>query len=139
VLQGKYIDHIALPSTNTRERITMVTSFRPKDPTIADDSHLVTVRPVSDLNEMYSQWTDYRVELVEERCRRLIKKVRENKHVGRDFDVVGVKDQLSNLIKFLEKTRDEIVDPAEYKAADSEEEREQEQESMRMKKRARLA
>jgi hypothetical protein len=117
----------------------MVTSFRPRDPMIPDDSHLVTVRPVSDLNEMYNQWTDYRVEIVEERCRDLVKKLRENKRVGRDFDVVGVKDKLSDLIKFLEKTRDEIVDPAEYKVVDSEEEREQGQESMRMKKRARQA
>lgn len=139
VLQGRYIDHIALPSTNTRERITMVTSFRPRDPVVADDSQLLTVRPVSDLNEMYNQWTDYRVELVEERCRRLVKTLRERKHVGRDFDVTGVKGQLAELIKFLQKTADEIVDPAEYKVEDGDEEREQGKESTRMKKRARLA
>ncbi|KAA8898758.1 hypothetical protein FN846DRAFT_200119 [Sphaerosporella brunnea] len=139
VLQGKYIDHIALPSTNARERITMVTSFRPKDPMITDDSHLVTVRPISDLNEMYNQWTDYRVEIAQERCHNLIKKLRENKRVGRDFDVIGVKDKLSDLIKLLTKTRDEIVDPAEYKIEDIEEEREQEKESQRTKKRARLS
>ncbi|KAF8544790.1 hypothetical protein BDD12DRAFT_906291 [Trichophaea hybrida] len=137
VLQGRYIEHIALPSTNCRERITMVTSFRPKDPMLAEDSQLLTVRPVSDLNEMYNQWTDYRVEIVEERCRRLVKGLRERERVGRDFDVVGVKDQLKDLIKFLEKTNNEIVDPAEYKVDDSEEERE-EKASKRTKKRARM-
>lgn len=38
VLQGRYINHIALPSKNCRERVTMVTSFRPKDHMLAEDS-----------------------------------------------------------------------------------------------------
>jgi len=137
VLQGRYIDHIALPSSNCRERITMVTSFRPKDLTLTDDSHLLTVRPVSDLDELYSQWTNYRVEIVEERCRRLVKRLRERKYVGREFDVAGVKDQLTDLIGFLEHTKKEMVNPEEYRVNEEEEERE-EQESKRMKKRARM-
>lgn len=92
----------------------MVTSFRPKDATLADDSRLLTVRPVSDLNETYYQWADYRVEIAEERCRRLVKGLRARKHVGRDFDVTGVKNQLRGLIEFLENTGSEIVDPSRY-------------------------
>jgi hypothetical protein len=132
VLQGRYIDHIALPSTNCRERVTMVTSFRPKDPVLPDDSHLLTVRPVSDLNELYNQWTEYRVEIVEERCRRLVKKVNERKRVGRDFDVDGVKEGLMEMIKFLENTNKEIVDPAVYRFPEEDEE-----EKARVKKRVR--
>ena len=116
----------------------MVTSFRPKDLTLGDDSHLLTVRPVSDLDELYNQWTNYRMEIVEERCRRLVKRLRERKYVGREFDAAGVKDQLTDLIGFLEHTKKEMVNPEEYRVNEEEEERE-EQESKRMKKRARMA
>lgn len=75
-----------------------------------DDSVLTTVRRISDLNELYSQWTEYRVEIVEERCRRLVKKVRERKRVGRDFDVAAVKRELEELKEVLERTAGEIVD-----------------------------
>lgn len=93
----------------------MVTSFRPKEPTVRDDSILATVRPVSDLNELYNQWTEYHVEIVEERCRRLVKKVRSRKRVGRDFDIGGVKNELEELRWILERTSREIVDEVEKK------------------------
>lgn len=80
-----------------------------------DDSVLTTVRPISDLNELYSQWAEYRVDIVEERCRRLVRKVRERKRVGRDFDVVGVKAELEELAGVLQRTAAEIVDEAEEK------------------------
>lgn len=97
-----------------------MTSFRPKEPTVPDDSVLTTVRRISDLNELYSQWTEYRVEIVEERCRRLVKKVRERKRVGRDFDIGAVKRELEELKKMLERTSGEIVDEGNEK--DKEEE-----------------
>lgn len=81
------------------------------------------MRPISDLNELYSQWTEYRVEIVEERCRRLVKKVRDRKRVGRDFDLVSVKSELEELKLILERTSKEIVDEREKeKIADREEE-----------------
>ncbi|KAL7266915.1 hypothetical protein RUND412_010519 [Rhizina undulata] len=135
VLQGRYINHIALPSSNCRERITMVTSFRPKDPTIEEDSALMTVRPVSDLNELYNQWAEYRLEIVEERCRHLVKKLREKKRFGRKFDVDGVKAQLKDLQKFLEQTESEIVDMAEYELP--EEKKDEKEEDAPRKKRTR--
>jgi hypothetical protein len=71
MLQGRYIDHIALGAFGAPERVTMVgtrisisgceiinnrrqvTSFRAKDPIIRDDSVLTTIRPVANLNELY--------------------------------------------------------------------------------------
>lgn len=124
MLQGRYISHIAFPSTNCRERITLVTSFRAREPTVPDDSVLTTVRRISDLNELYSQWTEYRVEIVEERCKRLVKKVRERKRVGRDFDVAAVKNELEELKKLLDRTSGEIVDEVKEKDKVSEQEEE---------------
>ena len=141
VLQGRYITHIALPSTNCRERITMVTSFRPKDPSVPEDSILTTIRPVSDLRELYNQWTEYRIEIVEERCRRLVKKVRGGKRVGRDFDVEGVKAEIEELKNFLERTSDQLVgkeDCVSDQKVDKEEFDKAEEELCRNRKRARL-
>lgn len=92
-----------------------------------DDSVLTTVRPISDLNELYSQWTEYRVEIVEERCKRLVKRVREHKRVGRDFDVAAVKSELEELKKLLDRTSGEIIDEGKVKDKVSEQEEEEEE------------
>lgn len=119
----------------------MVTSFRPKDPSVPEDSILTTIRPVSDLRELYNQWTEYRIEIVEERCRRLVKKVRGRKRVGRDFDVEGVKGEIEELKNFLERTSDQLVgkeDCVSDQKVDKEEFDKAEEELCRNRKRARL-
>src|SRR5579859_875349 len=60
VLQGGLIEHVALRAFGYGERITMVTSYRPRDPHVKDSSVLTTVRPVSNLAELYEQWFRYR-------------------------------------------------------------------------------
>lgn len=59
VLQGRYIEHQALRALNSRERITLVTSFRPRTPIIHGDIVLNTVRPVSKLPDLYGQVMEY--------------------------------------------------------------------------------
>ena len=44
-----------------------MTSFRPQDPKLFDDSSLMNVRNISQLSEMYYQWTHYRLELLSKR------------------------------------------------------------------------
>jgi hypothetical protein len=55
MMQGRYINHVALNAFNTQERVTMVTSYRVKDPNVKDESVLTTIRPISQLDEMYYQ------------------------------------------------------------------------------------
>jgi hypothetical protein len=69
ILQGRYISHTAAPITNMPERITIVTSFRPRDPTLLDESTNMNVRNKSHLTELYYQWTTYRLEVFAERAR----------------------------------------------------------------------
>lgn len=61
------------------------------------------------------QWTEYRMEILEERARKMLKRVQERKRVGRGFDVEGVKRQMQELEDFLRKTKEEIVDMEVYK------------------------
>ncbi|KAG4219840.1 hypothetical protein PC116_g31681, partial [Phytophthora cactorum] len=61
VLQGRYIEHQALRALGTAERISMVTSFRPRCPT----------------------FSEYRLEILEERIRQQLKELREANGAGR--------------------------------------------------------
>lgn len=68
ILQGGYINHMASrPAELDRERITLVTSFRPKDAMVKDDSVLTTVKPISDKAELFKQWMSYRAEVLSKR------------------------------------------------------------------------
>lgn len=65
VMQGGYITHAALPSNNAFERITMVTSFRPKRPT-EDITNLRNIRNCSNTHEVYDQFVVSRMDLVQQ-------------------------------------------------------------------------
>ncbi|KAI7553127.1 hypothetical protein KC331_g1438 [Hortaea werneckii] len=68
ILQGRYITHTAAPVTNMPERVTIVTSFRPRDPTLVDDMTNRNVRNKSQLSELYYQWSTYRLEVLAQRA-----------------------------------------------------------------------
>ncbi|KAI1964963.1 hypothetical protein LOZ58_001655 [Ophidiomyces ophidiicola] len=110
VLQGRYIEHVALRALGATERITMVTSFRPRCPILPDDSVLTTVRAVSDLSELYFQFSEYRLEMLEERVRAKLKEMRAKKRAHRPFDTHDLKQFLLVQEAFLAHTNMEMVD-----------------------------
>ena len=83
ILQGRYIEHQALRTLGMTERISMVTSFRPRSARMPDDTVLTTVRPISDLGELYHQFAEYRLEILEERVRQQLRELRECKSSAR--------------------------------------------------------
>ncbi|CAL8577011.1 hypothetical protein XPA_002869 [Xanthoria parietina] len=110
VLQGRYIEHQALRALGTTERITMVTSFRPRSPNLPDDTVLTTVRPVSNLSELYSQYSEYRLEILEERVRMQLRVLRENKRGGKKVNVKLLKDFIRDQTEFLAEMNKQMVD-----------------------------
>ncbi|KAL9584558.1 MAG: hypothetical protein Q9212_002049 [Teloschistes hypoglaucus] len=112
VLQGRHIEHQALRAIGTTERITMVTSFRPRCPNLPDDTVLTTVRPISDLTELYSQYTEYRLEILEERLRKQLRALRDNRRTGKKFNVEAMKYFFGEQEKFLAAMNKEIVEEA---------------------------
>ena len=110
VLQGRYIEHQALRALGTTERITMVTSFRPRSSILPDDTVLTTVRPCSDLSELYFQFSEYRLEMLEERIRSCLKEMRDRKRARRAFKTRELKLFLEEQVNFLEHMNKEIVD-----------------------------
>ncbi|CAM1509679.1 Fc.00g000140.m01.CDS01 [Cosmosporella sp. VM-42] len=77
VLQGRHINHVALPVTNMPERITIVTSFRPRDPTLLDETTHLNIRYVSQLSELFYQWTTYRLDNLAKRASIISNKLKE--------------------------------------------------------------
>lgn len=110
VLQGRYIEHQALRALGTTERITMVTSFRPKCHTVKDDTVLTTVRPISDLGELYYQFGDYRLEILEERIRNYRKGLRETQRKGKKLNTKVLKGFIHEQEMFLAHMNKEIID-----------------------------
>ncbi|KAI0378091.1 hypothetical protein F5Y04DRAFT_291501 [Hypomontagnella monticulosa] len=113
VLQGRYIEHQALRALGTAERISMVTSFRPRCPTVRDDTVLTTVRPISNLSELYNQFSEYRLEILEERIRQQLKELREANGAGRKVATRKLKAFFAEQEKFLAHMNREMVDDEE--------------------------
>lgn len=89
--------------------MTMVTSFRPRSPFIRDDTVLNTVRPISELSDLYGQTAEYQLENMEARVRDMIKSVREGMKANAT-DVGRLKAFLNFEMKALEKLDREIVE-----------------------------
>lgn len=51
------------------ERVTIVTSFRPKNPLLVDESTNMNIRNKSHLSELYYQWTMYRLDVIAQRAK----------------------------------------------------------------------
>ncbi|KAI9712007.1 MAG: hypothetical protein M1820_001715 [Bogoriella megaspora] len=110
VLQGRYIEHQALKALGGRERISMVTCFRPRSPDIRDETVLTGVRGISYKSELYTQYTEYRFEILEERIRSKLKAERLRQQAKRSFDVPDMRSWLLNQKEFIEAMLYEIIE-----------------------------
>lgn len=57
-MQGTYIEHQVRKAFGGRERIRMVVSFGAKSPHVLDETVLTGVWPISNLFELYTQYTE---------------------------------------------------------------------------------
>lgn len=88
----------------------MVTSFRPRNPHLADDSVLTTVRPISNLPQLYYEFGEYRLAMLEERLRTQLRVLRHNQAAGKKLDTKAFKLFLEEQERFLQRTNEEIVE-----------------------------
>ncbi|KAI5460367.1 hypothetical protein BGZ63DRAFT_358641 [Mariannaea sp. PMI_226] len=110
ILQGRYIEHQALKALGGRERISMVTCFRPKSPLVKDETVLVGVRGISNRSELYTQYTDYRLEILEERIRDQLKKERRRELSKKPFELDQVRNFLTEQKIFIESMLEELIE-----------------------------
>ncbi|OQV02324.1 hypothetical protein CLAIMM_07542 [Cladophialophora immunda] len=110
MMQGRYIEHQALKARGGAERITMVTSFRSKSPLLKDELVLVGFRPICHLPELYKQYTEYRLENIEERVRDQLRRIRQRHQAHLDFDTAGVKEFLKEQRAYIDSMIKELVE-----------------------------
>ena len=109
-MQGRYIEHAVLKAMGGRERISMVPPFRPRDPSIRDEVILTGSRAISNWSELYHGYTEYRLELLEERIRRKVKEERIREATKRKFNTSEMKDFLMEQISLLQITVDQLTE-----------------------------
>ncbi|KAL9109229.1 MAG: hypothetical protein Q9227_006154 [Pyrenula ochraceoflavens] len=109
ILQGRYIRHKALNAFGGAERITMVTSFRPRSAHVKDDTTLWTVRPVSNLTRLYSEYSDYRLANLKERIDKKRADVDHRLYKDGGFDTAGMRAFIVEQKEFLDRMLEEIV------------------------------
>lgn len=115
VLQGRLIEHIAPSPVGISERITMVTSYRAKDPTKKDMSVLSTVKPEinygSRYNNFYSQWIEYRVQVLKDRLDMVSRLSRNSSGVFQKEETTRalhqIEEYLANTYKEMEVSDEE--------------------------------
>ncbi|KAI1453552.1 hypothetical protein F4805DRAFT_363605 [Annulohypoxylon moriforme] len=110
VMQGRYIYHQALKAFGGRERISMVTALRPKSPFVRDETILTGSRPISNLNELYPQYTEYRLEILEERFRAKLKEERRREVSRKPFDLANIRGFLTEQKEYLESMLEELYE-----------------------------
>lgn len=88
----------------------MVTSFRPKCPLTIEESVLTGVRAISYKAELYSQYTEYRLEILEERIRAKLKQERSREQAKKSFDASNARMWLNQQKQFIEAMLEEVTD-----------------------------
>lgn len=110
MLQGGLIKHLALSTIGGGDRITLITSFRPRSPLHYDSSFMSNIRPYSDLPQLYLQWIEYRLARIEPGLARLTNKRR----FTATFDVTDYEDELTETIvlrEYAKRTLRQMVKP----------------------------
>ena len=102
ILQGRYIEHQALKAWGGRERISMVTSFRPKSPFCKDETSLAGLRGITDLNVLYHQYAEYRLQVLETRMRTKRQHLIESFGKPDGFDIEGTRCFLEEQKRYVE-------------------------------------
>ncbi|KAG8410364.1 hypothetical protein J3459_017176 [Metarhizium acridum] len=110
VMQGRYIYHQALKAFGCRERIAMVTPFRPKSPFIKDETILTGVRGISNLDELYPQYAGYRFGVLAERFREQLREERRRKSSGRCFDINSARAFILEQKEYLESMLEQMYE-----------------------------
>ncbi|KAF2011819.1 hypothetical protein BU24DRAFT_485106 [Aaosphaeria arxii CBS 175.79] len=108
IMQGRYLNHAALKAFGGKERISQITSLRPRFPLAKDESVLTGVRPISNTSDLYTQWTQYRLENLEERIREKLKSERTRESFNRPFDLVATRSWFEENIAYFQATLKEL-------------------------------
>jgi len=103
MLQGAAVEHVALKAMGAGERITIVTSFRPKSVQADDTSSLRTVKKVSNLGELFKQWSSYRLDIISQRATAMKQELQDEK-LSKDQIIERMKEWTEVQMAYLQNT-----------------------------------
>lgn len=86
----------------------MITSFRARNPFVADKSNLGNIRPISEQSELYFQWTQYRIDVLQKRLEGMRELLEEEHRLKKTTDKKRIKDFLVDQAEWLSDTNREI-------------------------------
>lgn len=109
-MQGRYIEHQALKAFGGRERIAMVTAFRPRSPFVRDETILTGSRIISNIDELYPQYVEYRLSNLEERFRRALQQEKRRQVERKKFDIKAMRAFLTEQLEYVQTTLDEVYE-----------------------------
>ena len=107
ILQGRYIQHAALAAIG-KERVSIITPFRPRDPLVRDEILLTGSRPISDQARLVSDYCHYRAELLAARFTIQAKALKEAEKKGEKIDVDAAREFVEEQMEFLQATLNEL-------------------------------
>jgi hypothetical protein len=107
MMQGSLVSHAALRTLGSGERVTFVVSMRPRDPTAQDTSTLRTVKPISNNDELFRQWTEYRLGVLAQRAAVARDTLQVKGRSAKELHQL-TKEWVEEQIKYLQTTVDEM-------------------------------
>ncbi|KAL4935228.1 hypothetical protein BDV06DRAFT_234527 [Aspergillus oleicola] len=107
LLQRRYITHTAAPVTNMPERVTIVTSFRPKDPMLLDETTRANIRNKSHLSELYYQWMTYRLDVLAG-CARIAADAVRKRYEENTVNVAEIQEWAGDQMAYIQQTLHEM-------------------------------
>jgi hypothetical protein len=108
VVHGGRLWHGVSPTDVTQERMSQITSYRPKDPFADDMSVLRTVRNQSDERTLHKEWSQYRLEVMAARCLKMAEALENPINIESRME-----EFQAGLEKFLDVTVKEMTVPVE--------------------------
>lgn len=109
-MQGRYLEHQALKAQGGRERISMITSFRLKDPDAKEDNVLAGVRNISHVPTLYLEHTEYRLLNLEKRAKRKREELIQRHKKDSSFDIAGTRQWLLEQREFIDALLAELYE-----------------------------
>lgn len=108
IMQGRYPNHAALKAFGGRERISQITSLRSRSPLAKDETVLTGVRSISNVSDLYTQWTRYRLENLQYRVHEKLKSEQIRKSFDREFNLEEMRSWFTENIAYMQATLEEL-------------------------------
>ncbi|KAJ6032501.1 hypothetical protein N7540_003233 [Penicillium herquei] len=112
MLQGGEVEHLAARAKGVKERISTITSYRSRVPTVYDSSYMTNVRPYADLNSLYPEWTQYRLRKLRDEITYYLDKIEKELELA--LDEVALEKLITEQTDYLQRTSRQMITPKEH-------------------------